>query len=77
MNSAPPEPGQLIETRRRQWVVTDVRSSGVARTNARTHQHLPTRASCAGQAAVPPGSFGDDQDDLRMETIRDGKANAL
>jgi len=45
MTSAPPEPGQLVEIRRRQWVVTDVRSSGLARTNGCTPQHLVTLVS--------------------------------
>jgi len=40
-----PEPGQLVEVRRRQWVVTDIRSSGLARTNCCTPQHLVTLAS--------------------------------
>ncbi len=45
MTIAPPEPGQLVEIRRRQWVVTDVRSSGLARTNGCTPQHLVTLVS--------------------------------
>lgn len=45
MNIAPPEPGQLVEVRRRQWVVTDVQASGLARTNGFTPQHLVTLAS--------------------------------
>jgi len=45
MTLAPPEPGQLVEVRRRQWVVTNVRSSGLARTNGCTPQHLITLAS--------------------------------
>lgn len=45
MTIAPPEPGQLVEIRRRQWVVTDVRSSGLARMNGCTPQHLVTLAS--------------------------------
>lgn len=45
MTIAPPEPGQLVEIRRRKWVVTDVRSSGLARTNSCTPQHLVTLVS--------------------------------
>ncbi len=45
MTIAPPEPGQLVEVRRRQWVVTDIRSSGLARTNRCTPQHLVTLVS--------------------------------
>jgi len=45
MTVAPPELGQLVEVRRRQWVVTDVRSSGLARANGFTPQHLVTLAS--------------------------------
>lgn len=45
MTVTPPEPGQLVEIRRRQWVVTDVRSSGLARTNGGTPQHLITLIS--------------------------------
>ena len=45
MTIAPPEPGQLVEVRRRQWVITDVRASGLARTNGCAPQHLVTLAS--------------------------------
>lgn len=45
MTVAPPEPGQLVEIRRRQWVVTDVHSSGLAQTNGCTPQHLVTLVS--------------------------------
>lgn len=45
MTAAPPEPGQLVEVRRRQWVVTDIQASGLTRTNGCTPQHLVTLAS--------------------------------
>lgn len=40
MTVAIPEPGQLVEVRRRQWVVIDIESSGFARTNGSDNQHL-------------------------------------
>lgn len=39
-----PEPGQLVEVRRRQWVVTQIDSNGLAR-NLRELQHLVTLES--------------------------------
>jgi superfamily II DNA or RNA helicase len=40
MTTAIPEPGQLVEVRRRQWVVVDIESSGLARANGSDSQHL-------------------------------------
>ena len=40
MTIAIPEPGQLVEARRRQWVVTDIESSRLARANGSDSQHL-------------------------------------
>ncbi|MEQ8789466.1 MAG: DISARM system SNF2-like helicase DrmD [Pirellulaceae bacterium] len=43
--SAPPEPGQLVEIRRRQWVVMDVQESAVRDGFEASRQHLVTLAS--------------------------------
>lgn len=40
MTIAIPEPGQLVEVRRRQWVVVDIECSGLARANGSDSQHL-------------------------------------
>lgn len=40
MNTAPPLPSQLVEVRRRQWVVTDVRSSTLPSSGTSTPQNL-------------------------------------
>ncbi len=45
MTIAPPESSQLVEVRRRQWVVTDVGSSVFAGTDVSAPQHLVTLAS--------------------------------
>jgi len=45
LTTAPPEPGQLVEIRRRQWVVTDVQSSGLPRTIDSPSQHLISLSS--------------------------------
>ena len=42
--SSTPEPGQLVEVRRRQWVVSDVKSSAIA-SGIINEQHLVTLAS--------------------------------
>lgn len=44
MAIAQPEPGQLVEVRRRQWVVTDIAASGLSGGNGDT-QHLVTLVS--------------------------------
>ncbi len=45
MTSAPPELSQLVEVRRRQWVVTDVAASALAGDGVPAPQHLVTLAS--------------------------------
>lgn len=44
MAIAPPEPGQLVEVRRRQWVVTDIAASGLSSGNG-DRQHVVTLTS--------------------------------
>lgn len=43
-NGAVPEPGQLVEVRRRQWVVTDVSSGALSRA-CNSDQHLVSLSS--------------------------------
>lgn len=45
MNSAPPESGQLVEVRRRQWVVTDVQSSAFHSADEIAPQHMVSLAA--------------------------------
>lgn len=45
MNVAPPEPGQLVEVRRRQWVVMDIQGSALAGPDAGHPQHIVALAS--------------------------------
>lgn len=45
MISVPPEPGQLVEIRRRQWVVMDVRASALPGSGNGDRQHMVSLAS--------------------------------
>lgn len=45
MSFAPPEPGQLVEVRRRQWVVTDVQASAFRATGDAAPQHMVSLAA--------------------------------
>jgi superfamily II DNA/RNA helicase len=45
MNFASPEPGQLVEVRRRQWVVTDVQSSAFQSAGEVETQHMVSMAA--------------------------------
>jgi ERCC4-related helicase len=45
MNFAPPEPGQLVEVRRRQWVVTDVQASAFQSAGEIVPQHMVSMAA--------------------------------
>ena len=45
MTAAPPDAGQLVEVRRRQWAVTDVRASAFPGDGVPAPQHLVTLAS--------------------------------
>jgi hypothetical protein len=45
MNFAPPEPGQLVEVRRRQWVVTDMQASAFQAAGDAAPQHMVSLAA--------------------------------
>ena len=45
MSATLPEPGQLVEVRRRQWIVNDIAGSALPPTSGRTRQHLVTLSS--------------------------------
>lgn len=45
MSFAPPEPGQLVEVRRRQWVVTDLKASAFRASGDITPQHMVSLAA--------------------------------
>lgn len=45
MSAAPPEPGQLVELRRRQWIVTDIQGSAVQQPAGASPQHLVSLSS--------------------------------
>lgn len=83
-----PEPGQLVEVRRRQWIVSDVHAAAVAEGLPR--HHLVKLASidedalgeelqviCMGAAPRPPGTPGcADPVAAYGETLRDGPQTA-
>lgn len=50
---APPEPGQLVEVRRRQWVVADVEASA-------GEGHLQSRQHCLTLASIDEDSLGEE-----------------